>query len=88
MTTPTVVKLPKEWVNSTFDINIYVYADVSVVDDSWDIRVDVITTPGYWCFHFLPEYKQDLYELIEKSCIREYIRNNSHQIELEFDHHD
>ena len=88
MTTPTVVKLPKEWVNSTIDINIYVYADVSVVDDSWNVRIDTITTPGYWCFHFLPEYKQDLYELIENRCICEYIRNNSHEIELEFDHHD
>jgi hypothetical protein len=72
MTTSIFIKLPKEWVNSTIDISISVYATVNVVDDSWDVRVQTITSPGYWCFHFLPEYKQDLYELIERRCIENY----------------
>lgn len=88
MTVYTPIRLPKEWVNSTFNIPIYVTASVTIVDDAWDVKIDVITSPGYWAFHFLPEYKQELYELIEKHCIAEYIRNNSHEIELEFDHHD
>lgn len=72
MTTSIFIKLPKEWVNSTIDISISVYATVNVVDDSWDVRVETITSPGYWAFHFLPEYKQDLYELIEQKCIEKY----------------
>ena len=72
MTTSIFIKLPKEWVNSTHDISICVYATVTIVDDSWDVRVETITSPGYWCFHFLPEYKQDLYELIERRCIENY----------------
>jgi hypothetical protein len=72
MTTSIFLKLPKEWVNSTIDISISVYATVNIVDDSWDVRVETITSPGYWCFHFLPEYKQDLYELIERRCIENY----------------
>jgi hypothetical protein len=72
MTTSIFLKLPKEWVNSTIDISISVYATVTIVDDSWDVRVETITSPGYWCFHFLPEYKQDLYELIERRCIENY----------------
>jgi hypothetical protein len=72
MTTSIFLKLPKEWVNSTIDISISVYATVNVVDDSWDVRVETITSPGYWAFHFLPEYKQDLYELIERRCIENY----------------
>jgi hypothetical protein len=72
MTTSIFIKLPKEWVNSTIDISISVYATVTIVDDSWDVRVETITSPGYWCFHFLPEYKQDLYELIERRCIENY----------------
>jgi hypothetical protein len=72
MTTSIFIKLPKEWVNSTIDISISVYATVTIVDDSWEVRVETITSPGYWCFHFLPEYKQDLYELIERRCIDNY----------------
>jgi hypothetical protein len=72
MTTSIFIKLPKEWVNSTIDISISVYATVTIVDDSWDVRVETITSPGYWAFHFLPEYKQDLYELIERRCIENY----------------
>jgi len=72
MTTSIFLKLPKEWFNSTIDISISVYASVNIVDDSWDVKVDVITSPGYWAFHFLPEYKQDLYELIEQKCIEKY----------------
>ena len=72
MTTSIFLKLPKEWVNSTIDISISVYATVTIVDDSWEVRVETITSPGYWCFHFLPEYKQDLYELIERRCIDNY----------------
>ena len=72
MTTSIFIKLPKEWVNSTIDISISVYATVTIVDDSWDVKVETITSPGYWCFHFLPEYKQDLYELIERRCIENY----------------
>jgi hypothetical protein len=72
MTTSIFIKLPKEWVNSTIDISISVYATVTIVDDSWDVRVETITSPGYWAFHFLPEYKQDLYELIERRCIDNY----------------
>jgi hypothetical protein len=72
MTTSIFLKLPKEWVNSTIDISISVYATVTIVDDSWEVRVETITSPGYWCFHFLPEYKQDLYELIERRCIENY----------------
>lgn len=72
MTTSIFLKLPKEWFNSTIDISISVYAFVNIVDDSWDVKVDVITSPGYWAFHLLPEYKQDLYELIERKCIEKY----------------
>lgn len=72
MTTSIFLKLPKEWFNSTIDISISVYASVTIVDDFWDVKVDVITSPGYWAFHFLPEYKQDLYELIERKCIEKY----------------
>lgn len=72
MTTSIFLKLPKEWFNSTIDISISVYASVNIVDDSWDVKVDVITSPGYWAFHLLPEYKQDLYELIERKCIENY----------------
>lgn len=79
MTTSIFIKLPKEWVNSTIDISISVYATVNVVDDSWDVRVETITSPGYWCFHFLPEYKQDLYELIERKCIEKYVEEKINQ---------
>jgi hypothetical protein len=79
MTTSIFIKLPKEWVNSTIDISISVYATVNVVDDSWDVRVETITSPGYWCFHFLPEYKQDLYELIERKCIKKYVEEKINQ---------
>ena len=72
MTTSIFLKLPKEWFNSTIDISINVYASVTIVDDSWDVNVDVITSPGYWCFNFLPEYKQEIYELIESKCIENY----------------
>ena len=79
MTTSIFLKLPKEWVNSTIDISISVYATVTIVDDSWDVRVETITSPGYWCFHFLPEYKQDLYELIERKCIEKYVQEKLKQ---------
>jgi hypothetical protein len=79
MTTSIFIKLPKEWVNSTIDISISVYATVNVVDDSWDVRVQTITSPGYWCFHFLPEYKQDLYELIDRKCIEKYVEEKINQ---------
>ena len=79
MTTSIFIKLPKEWVNSTIDISISVYATVNVVDDSWQVDVDVITSPGYWCFNFLPEYKQDLYELIERKCIEKYVEEKINQ---------
>ena len=79
MTTSIFLKLPKEWVNSTIDISISVYATVTIVDDSWDVRVETITSPGYWCFHFLPEYKQDLYELIERKCIEKYVEEKINQ---------
>ena len=79
MTTSIFIKLPKEWVNSTIDISISVYATVNVVDDSWDVRVETITSPGYWAFHFLPEYKQDLYELIERKCIKKYVEEKIYQ---------
>lgn len=79
MATSIFLKLPKEWVNSTIDISISVYATVTIVDDSWDVRVETITSPGYWCFHFLPEYKQDLYELIERKCIEKYAQEKLKQ---------
>ena len=79
MTTSIFIKLPKEWVNSTIDISISVYATVNVVDDSWDVRVETITSPGYWAFHFLPWYKQDLYELIERKCIEKYVEEKINQ---------
>lgn len=79
MTTSIFLKLPKEWVNSTIDISISVYTTVTIVDDSWDVRVETITSPGYWCFHFLPEYKQDLYELIERKCIEKYVQEKLKQ---------
>ena len=79
MATSVFFNLPKEWVNSTHDISISVYASVNVVDDSWQVDVDVITSPGYWCFNFLPEYKQDLYELIERKCIERYVEEKIKQ---------
>lgn len=79
MTTSIFLKLPKEWVNSTIDISISVYATVTIVDDSWEVRVETITSPGYWAFHFLPEYKQDLYELIERKCIEKYVEEKINQ---------
>ena len=79
MTTSIFIKLPKEWVNSTIDISISVYTTVTIVDDSWDVRVETITSPGYWCFNFLPEYKQDLYELIERKCIEKYVEEKINQ---------
>ena len=79
MTTSIFIKLPKEWVNSTIDISISVYATVTIVDDSWDVRVETITSPGYWAFHFLPWYKQDLYELIERKCIEKYVQEKLKQ---------
>lgn len=79
MTTSIFLKLPKEWFNSTIDISINVYASVTIVDDSWNVNVDVITLPGYWCFNFLPEYKQDLYELIERKCIKKYVEEKINQ---------
>jgi len=88
MTIQMPIRLPKEWVNSTFDINIYVHASVIIVDDSWDVKMDVITSPGYWAFHFLPEYKQDLYELVENACIKEYIRRKSEETEVEYFYND
>lgn len=81
MATSIFLNLPKEWVNSTHDISISVYASVNVVDDSWQVDVDVITSPGYWCFNFLPEYKQDLYELIERKCIEKYVEEKIKQEE-------
>jgi hypothetical protein len=79
MTTSIFLKLPKEWVNSTIDISISVYATVTIVDDSWEVRVETITSPGYWAFHFLPEYKQDLYELVEQKCIEKYAQEKLKQ---------
>lgn len=81
MTVHTPIKIPKKWVNSIFDIAIYVTASVNIVDDSWDVKIDVITSPGYWAFHFLPEYKQDLYELIERKCIEKYANEKLKQID-------
>ena len=79
MTTSVFLNLPKEWVNSRHDISISVYASVNVVDDSWQVDIDVITSPGYWCFNFLPQYKQDLYELIERKCIEKYAQEKLKQ---------
>lgn len=81
MTISIFLKLPKHWVNAPHDISISVYASVNAVDDSWEVKVDVITSPGYWAFHFLPEYKQDLYELIEQKCIEKYAQEKLKQEE-------
>lgn len=81
MTTSIFLNLPKEWFNSIIDISISVYASVTIVDDSWQVDVDVITSPGYWCFNIFPEYKQDLYELIERKCIEKYVQEKLKQEE-------
>jgi hypothetical protein len=88
MATFISVRLPKEWFNSTLDINVNVTAFVTIVDDSWDVRVHTITCPGYWGFHFLPEYKQQVYELIEHTCINKYLDDKLKYSELEYDCHD
>lgn len=88
MATFISVRLPKKWFNSTLDININVCAFVTVIDDAWDVRIHTITCPGYWGFHFLPEYKHFVYELIEQYCIRKYMEDKRLEGSPEYDHHD
>lgn len=88
MATFISVRLPKKWFNSTLDINVNVCAFVTIVDDAWDVRIHTITCPGYWGFHFLPEYKQEVYELIEQTCISKYMDDKLKEAECEYQYND
>lgn len=67
-----LIRLPKKWFNSEFDININVTAFVSIVDDTWYINIKSISYPGWYSASFDNRYKQDFYELVEHKCIEKY----------------
>lgn len=73
------VRLPKKWFNSDLDINASITAFVSVVDDSWRIRMHSISYPGWYSASFNNVYKQDLYELVEQKCIEKYAQEKLKQ---------
>ena len=75
----TSARLPKKWFNSDLDINVNVTAFVSILDDTWKIKMHSITYPGWYSASFNNVYKQDLYELIEEACIEKYAKEKLKQ---------
>jgi hypothetical protein len=75
----TSVRLPKKWFNSDLDINVSITAFVSVVDDTWSIRMHSISYPGWSSASFDNRYKQDLYELVEQGCMEKYAQEKLKQ---------
>ena len=82
------VNLPKEWFNASVDLLATVGAFVSIKDDTWEINVRYINFPGWYVFNLKPEFKRDLYDLVEQKCIDKYIDNKEVEKESEYDPHD
>jgi hypothetical protein len=66
------VTMPKEWFNANVDLPATAGAFVTAKDGEWEINVRYINFPGWYVFNLKPEYKRDVYALIEQKCIQKY----------------
>lgn len=66
------VTMPKEWFNANVDLKATAGAFVTAKDGEWEIIVRYINFPGWYVFNLKPEFKRDLYALVEEKCIKKY----------------
>jgi hypothetical protein len=83
-----IVKIPKEWLGATIDQNAQVGAFVKIYDDTWEVNVRYVNFPGWYVFNLKPEFKRELYDMIDQACIEKYLENKQVALESEYDYHD
>ena len=66
------VTMPKEWFNANVDLPCTAGAFVTAKDGEWEINLRYINFPGWYVFNLKPEFKRDVYALVEEKCIENY----------------